>query len=58
MHIGTSTKKSMATGVQFPLEDEARAQLQRITDGAINYVQLVESIKLCHLDIFILFYFN
>lgn len=55
VHIGTSTKKSMATGVQFPLEDEARVQLQRITDGAINYVQLnldlkSETIKLAQAD--------
>ena len=41
VHIGTSTKKSLATGVEFPLNDEARVQLERLKDNQINYVQLV-----------------
>ena len=41
MHIGASTKKAIATGVQFPISDEAMAQLSNFKDGAVNYVQLV-----------------
>lgn len=40
VHIGASTKKAIATGVQFPLSDEAQGGLQRLQSGAITYVQL------------------
>ena len=43
MHIGASTKKAIATGVQFPISDEAMAQLSNFKDGAVNYVQLVST---------------
>ena len=38
----------MATGVQFPLDDDARAQIVRLQESQINYVQLVRcSVLMC-----------
>eukprot|EP00048_Salpingoeca_helianthica_P022123 m.16491 g.16491 ORF g.16491 m.16491 type:complete len:355 (+) comp6909_c0_seq1:17-1081(+) len=40
VHIGASTKKAIATGVQFPLTDDAVAGIERLRKGGCNYVQL------------------
>ena len=41
VHIGASTKKAIATGVQFPLSDDALSGLQQLQRGSVTYVQLV-----------------
>jgi hypothetical protein len=41
VHIGASTKKAIATGVSFPLSDEATEHLARLQRGSITYIQLV-----------------
>eukprot|EP00053_Salpingoeca_punica_P011716 m.104426 g.104426 ORF g.104426 m.104426 type:complete len:359 (+) comp15756_c0_seq2:38-1114(+) len=40
VNIGVSTKKAIATGVQFPLAPDAEAALEKFKSGAINYLQL------------------
>jgi len=45
VHIGASTKKTIATGVEFPMVEEALAQIERLKAGEINYVQLALDIK-------------
>lgn len=38
--IGASTKRAIATGVQFPLDAAAEAKLNEVKAGKISYVQL------------------
>ena len=42
MHIGASTRKAMvATGIDFPVSDEAYAQLEAFKENELNFVQMV-----------------
>ena len=43
MHISASTKHTIATGVAFPVAEDAMEQLQAIKEGTITYVQLVSA---------------
>lgn len=42
VNIGASTKKALvATGVSFPVSDDAMAALEKFKSGTVNYVQMV-----------------
>eukprot|EP00047_Mylnosiga_fluctuans_P018983 m.77171 g.77171 ORF g.77171 m.77171 type:complete len:351 (+) comp7907_c0_seq5:764-1816(+) len=45
VHIGASTKKAIATGVSFPLTDDAVDAVGKLQKGAITYVQLALDLK-------------
>jgi hypothetical protein len=45
--IGASTKHTLATGVHFPISDDARKSLEKLRAGAVTYVQLVRVCVSC-----------
>ena len=47
VHIGASTRKAMvATGIDFPVSDEAYAQLEAFKENELNFVQMVRGVCL------------
>lgn len=39
--VGITTKKAHVHGVSFPMADDARAAIESLRSGRVNYVQLV-----------------
>lgn len=43
VEVGASTKHTIATGVNFPVAEDALAALKSLKDGGVTYVQLVRA---------------